>query len=111
MWRLYHAELLRNFSDRTEVKDALSGMSDEIIEIFSCDKTFEKYMFKKLVEKPFEELKMMAKNREEQEFRIPAVETMLMKAYTLSLFQKELQMKSVYDMPSVDVVKEKQKRL
>ena len=106
MWRLYHAELVRNFSDRTEVKDALSCMSDEVIEVFSCDKKFEKYMFKKLVEKPFEELEMMVKNREQQEFRIPAVETMLMKAYVLHLYKNELGFSDIHTVPTKEFVKE-----
>lgn len=107
MWRLYHAELVRNFSDRAEVKDALSALTDDMIEMFCNDKKFEKFMFRKLVDKSFEELECRVKNREEQEFRLPAIDTMLMKAYVLHLYKKELGFKDIYEVPTKEFVKER----
>ena len=102
LWRLHHAELVRNFSDDAEVKDALSCLTDEMIELFSNDKKFEKFMFKRLLDKPFKDLEIMVKDREFSEFRLPSVETMLMKAYIMHLYKSELGFKDIYEMPSTE---------
>ena len=62
-------------------------------------------MFKRLLNKSFEDLEIMVKNRECAEFRLPAVETILMKAYILHLYKNELGFKDIYEVPTKDIVK------
>ena len=99
--------MLRNFSDKEELQDVLATMTYERLELFSDEKVFEKFLFRKLIEKTPEELKCLAAEREQYEFRLPAIESTIMRAYVLTLFQKTLVMKSVYEMPSVEVVRHK----